>query len=70
MRREDAVTLGRIIAASPELRERELVERAALADKIAAALRNRGTANPAAVVISTQIRKRLPDWSMPDQNGE
>jgi AcrR family transcriptional regulator len=48
--REGAVLLGRVIAASPELQERELVKRSVLAGKIAAALRDRGTAEPAAVV--------------------
>jgi AcrR family transcriptional regulator len=50
--REGAITLGRIIAASPELQERELVKRAALADTIATALRDRGTTDPAAVVTA------------------
>jgi AcrR family transcriptional regulator len=50
--REGAITLGRIIAASPELQERELVKRAALAYKIAGALRDRGTADPAAEVAA------------------
>lgn len=48
--REDAVKLGRVIAESPELQERELVKRAVLAATIAAALRDRGTTDPAAVV--------------------
>jgi hypothetical protein len=48
--REGAVLLGRVIAASPELQERELVKRAGLADRITAALRERGTAEPAAIV--------------------
>jgi AcrR family transcriptional regulator len=50
--REGAVLLGRVIAASPELQERELAKRAALADLIAAALRERGTSEAAAVVTS------------------
>ncbi|HET6500201.1 MAG TPA: helix-turn-helix domain-containing protein [Amycolatopsis sp.] len=50
--REGAIKLGRIIAASAELQERELVKRAALADVIAAALRDRGTAEPAAIVAA------------------
>jgi AcrR family transcriptional regulator len=50
--REGAVLLGRVIAASPELRERELVKRDALAGLIAAALRERGTAGPAAEVAA------------------
>ncbi|MEV4349499.1 helix-turn-helix domain-containing protein [Actinoplanes sp. NPDC049596] len=50
--REGAVLLGRVIAASPELRERELVKRAALADTIAAALRARDTNEPAAAVAA------------------
>jgi AcrR family transcriptional regulator len=50
--REGAGLLGRVIAASPELQERELVKRAALAEGIAAALRERGTAGEAAVVAA------------------
>ncbi|MFI5952246.1 TetR/AcrR family transcriptional regulator [Cryptosporangium sp. NPDC051539] len=50
--REGAIALGRVIAESPELRERELVKRAALAGTIAAALRERGTAEAAAVVAA------------------
>ncbi|WP_246242977.1 TetR/AcrR family transcriptional regulator [Amycolatopsis pithecellobii] len=48
--REGAINLGRIIAASPELQERELAKRGALAGVIADALRDRGTADPAATV--------------------
>ena len=50
--RENAVKLGRVIAESPELQERELVKRAVLAATIAAALRDRGTTDPAAVVTA------------------
>jgi AcrR family transcriptional regulator len=50
--RDDAVKLGRVIADSPELRERELVKRAALTAVIAAALRDRATTDPAAVVTA------------------
>ncbi|MFI1994149.1 TetR/AcrR family transcriptional regulator [Actinoplanes sp. NPDC020271] len=48
--RDGAVLLGRVIAASPELQERELVKRSTLAARIAAALRERGTAETAATV--------------------
>ena len=47
---QGAVELGRVIAASPELQERELVKRAGLAAVIAAALRDRGTPEGAATV--------------------
>jgi hypothetical protein len=50
--REDAVKLGRVIGDSPELQERELVKRAALTATIAAALRDRATTDPAAVVTA------------------
>lgn len=50
--RADAIKLGRIIAASPELQERELAKRAALADGIAVVLRDRGTPDPAAIVAA------------------
>lgn len=53
--RDGAITLGRIIAASPELQERELVKRAALAETLATALRERGTAEPAAVVAAWTV---------------
>ena len=45
-----AVELGRVIAASPELQERELVKRAGLAATMAAALRDRGSSEAAAAV--------------------
>jgi AcrR family transcriptional regulator len=48
--RDGATVLGRVIAASPELQERELVKRAALAATIAAALRDRGASAAAAEV--------------------
>jgi hypothetical protein len=41
-----------MIAASPELQERELVKRSALADTIAAALHDRGTADAAPAVAA------------------
>ena len=50
--RTGAVELGRVIAASPELQERELVKRAALAESLTAALRERGTTEAAAVVAA------------------
>ena len=50
--RDDAVRLGRVIAASPELQERELVKRAFLAATIAAALRDRATTDAAADVAA------------------
>jgi AcrR family transcriptional regulator len=50
--REGAVQLGRVIAASPELQERELVKRSMLAAKIADALRKRGTGESSAVVAA------------------
>ncbi|GAA2582082.1 TetR/AcrR family transcriptional regulator [Winogradskya consettensis] len=48
--REGAIQLGAVIAASPELQEREMVKRATLADTIAAALRDRGTSEAGATV--------------------
>ena len=45
-----AVALGRVIAASPELQERELVKRAALAATMARALGDRGAPEAAATV--------------------
>ncbi|GAA3297605.1 TetR family transcriptional regulator [Dactylosporangium vinaceum] len=48
--RAGSVLLGRVIAASPELQERELVKRAGLAGRIAGALGERGTDERAAAV--------------------
>ena len=50
--REGAADLGRLIAATPELQERELGKRAVLADRIATALRDRGTPDGAATVTA------------------
>jgi len=47
-RREAARQRQRIIAANPELQERELIKLASLASALAGALRGRGTADPAA----------------------
>lgn len=50
--REGAIKLGRVIAASPELQERELAKRATLAGQVAAALRDRGTPDSTATVAA------------------
>ena len=75
---------ARIVAASPELQEREMVKRAALAGMIAAALRDRGTAGHVAVVTGwsavavfyvalagwTQAANRLPLAQLIDETLE
>ncbi|GAA3566870.1 TetR/AcrR family transcriptional regulator [Amycolatopsis ultiminotia] len=48
--RAAAAQRSRIVAASPELREREVAKGSALADTVAAALRDRGVAERAAAV--------------------
>ena len=50
--REAATKRSRIVAASPELQEREMLKRATLADTITAALHDRGTADQAAAVAA------------------
>ena len=47
-----AKLLPGVIAASPELQERELAKRANLGNLISAALRDRGTAESAAIVAA------------------
>jgi AcrR family transcriptional regulator len=50
--RDGAAKRGQIIAASPELQERDMLKRGTLADTIAAALRDRGTSEQAAVIVA------------------
>ena len=50
--REVAIKRARIVAASPELQERDMAKRATLADMIAAALRDRATADQVAIVTA------------------
>jgi AcrR family transcriptional regulator len=51
-RREFATRRRRIIAASPELRERELIKLASLGGVVAGALRDRGVSAPAADLVA------------------
>ncbi len=51
-RRDSAVRRQRIIDANAELRERELIKLASLASALAAALRERGVADPAATLTA------------------
>jgi AcrR family transcriptional regulator len=51
-RRVDASRRQRVIEASPELVEREMIKRSALAEKIAATLRDRGECDPAAALVA------------------
>ena len=48
--REGASRRARIIAANPELQERELIKRSALSAALAAALRERGVEDPTAIL--------------------
>lgn len=50
--REVAIKRRRIVDASPELQERDMLKRATMADTIAAALRDRGIPEQAAVVAA------------------
>jgi len=51
-RREGARVRARVIAANPGLQERELLKMAGVADRMAAALRERGIAEPAASIAA------------------
>ena len=51
-RREFAVVRQRVIAASPELQERERIKLASLAEAVAQALRLRGVSDPAAILTA------------------
>jgi hypothetical protein len=51
-RREFAAVRQQIVAATPELRERELIKLASLAGAVAAALRRRGVRDPAAILTA------------------
>ena len=50
--REGAAQRAQIIAANPELQERELIKRSGLSAAIAAALRDRGVGDPAAILAA------------------
>jgi AcrR family transcriptional regulator len=70
-RREHSRMRGAVIAANPALTERELGKMAAVADQVAAALRDRGVSEPAAsiaaragiAVFSTAFTR----WQAPDE---
>jgi AcrR family transcriptional regulator len=51
-RHRQAASRQRIVAETPELRERELIKLAAMADAVAEALRGRGVADPAAALAA------------------
>jgi AcrR family transcriptional regulator len=65
-RREFAVRRQRIIAANPELQERELIKLASLAAAVADALRGRGIGDPAAILTAeagiTAFRVAFERW--------
>ncbi|HWD01947.1 MAG TPA: helix-turn-helix domain-containing protein [Amycolatopsis sp.] len=67
--REAAIARARIIAASSELQERDMLKRATLADMIADALRDRGTTDQAAVVAAWSavavFYAALASWTEP-----
>ncbi len=73
-RREHAARRQRIIVANPELLERELIKRAALADAVAGALRRRGVADTAAILTAeagiTVFRVAFERWVEPDNQLE
>lgn len=68
-RREFAVRRRRVIAASPELQERELIKLASLAAAVAQALRARGVAEPTATLAAdagiTVFRVAFERWADP-----
>jgi AcrR family transcriptional regulator len=65
-RREFAARRQQIIAATPELQERELIKLASLAGAVAAALRRRGVGDPAAILTAeagiTVFRVAFERW--------
>jgi AcrR family transcriptional regulator len=65
-RREFAARRRRIIAANPELQERELIKLASLAGAVAEALRRRGVDDPAAILTAeaaiTVFRVAFERW--------
>jgi AcrR family transcriptional regulator len=65
-RREYAARRQQIIAANPELQERELIKLASLAGAVADALRRRGVADPAAILTAeagiTVFRVAFEQW--------
>jgi AcrR family transcriptional regulator len=68
-RREGAAARQQIIAANPELQERELIKLAALAEAVAEALRRRGVGDPAAILTAeagmTVFRVAFGHWVDP-----
>jgi AcrR family transcriptional regulator len=73
-RREFAVKRQQIIAANPELQERELIKLASLAEAVAAALRGRGVGDPAAILTAetgiTVFRVGFERWAGPDDEED
>ncbi len=73
-RRERAARRQAVIAANPELQERELVKLASVAAMLAGALRDRGIAEPAAsLTADTAIavfRNAFERWVAPDEQRE
>jgi AcrR family transcriptional regulator len=69
-RREFAVRRQQIIAANPELQERELIKLASLAAAVAQALERRGVRDPAASLIAeagiTVFRVAFERWADPE----
>jgi hypothetical protein len=65
-RREYAARRQQIIAANPELHERELIKLSTLAGAVAAALRRRGVEDPAAILTAeaaiTVFRVAFDRW--------
>jgi AcrR family transcriptional regulator len=72
-RREFAAQRQQIIAANPELQERELIKLAKLATAVAQALRDRGVEDPAAILTAeagiTVFRVAFERWVEP-ANGQ
>lgn len=73
--RDFATRRQRVIVASPELRERELIKLASLAEAIAVALRGRGVADPAAALAAEAgiavFRLAFERWTAePDGDGQ
>jgi AcrR family transcriptional regulator len=73
-RREFAITRHKVIAANPELQERERMKLASLAEGIAAALRERGVSEPAATLAAeagaSVFHVAFARWVSPDGGGD
>jgi AcrR family transcriptional regulator len=73
-RRDRVRARNSIVASNPELRERELLKRAGIANAIAAALRSRGIEEPSAIVAAElatlALSQTIASWAAPGNTEE